>query len=81
MGHVTPFYFLRLILSGAHYRLVLIFRVYLVLPAFTAYRTFPYLPEITEISILSSLTAKYPSARFPYYTQTDFLTAHCLRAR
>ena len=24
----------------------------------------PYLPEITEISILSSLTAKYPSAHF-----------------
>ena len=28
-----------LILSGAHYCLVLIFHVYLVLPAFTAYRT------------------------------------------
>jgi len=28
-----------LILSGAHYRLVLIFHVYLVLPAFTAYQT------------------------------------------
>jgi len=36
---VTPFYFLCLILSGAHYRLVLIFRIYLVLPAFAAYRT------------------------------------------
>jgi len=36
---VTPFYFLRLILSGVHYRLVLIFRVYLVLPAFAAYQT------------------------------------------
>ena len=36
---VMPFYFLRLILSGTHYRLVLIFRVYLVLPAFAAYRT------------------------------------------
>jgi len=34
-----PFHFLRLILSGAHYRLVLIFRIYLVLPAFAAYRT------------------------------------------
>jgi len=36
---VTPFCFLRLILSGAHYRLVLIFRVYLVLPAFATYWT------------------------------------------
>jgi len=36
---VMPFYFLRLILSGAHYHLVLIFRIYLVLPAFAAYRT------------------------------------------
>jgi len=36
---VTPFYFLRLILSGAHYHLVLIFCIYLVLPAFAAYRT------------------------------------------
>ena len=36
---VTPCLFLRLILSGAHYRLVLIFRVYLVLPAFAAYQT------------------------------------------
>jgi len=34
-----PFYFLCLILSGVHYRLVLIFRVYLVLPAFAAYQT------------------------------------------
>ena len=34
-----PFHFLRLILSGAHYRLVLIFHVYLVLPAFAAYQT------------------------------------------
>jgi len=32
--------FVCLILSGAHYRLVLIFRVYLVLPAFSAYQTF-----------------------------------------
>jgi len=29
-----------LILSGVHYHLVLIFRVYLVLPAFSAYQTF-----------------------------------------
>ena len=36
---LRPFYFLHLILSGAHYRLVLIFRIYLVLPAFAAYRT------------------------------------------
>ena len=32
--------FLCLILSGVHYRLVLIFCVYLVLPAFSAYWTF-----------------------------------------
>ena len=38
-GTVTPFYFLRLILSGAYYHLVLIFHVYLVLPAFAAYQT------------------------------------------
>jgi len=76
-----PFHFLRLILSGAHYRLVLIFRIYLVLPAFAAYRTSVLTRDYREISILSSLTAKYPSARFPYYTRTDIPTDHCLRAR
>ena len=37
--NVMPFCFLCLILSGAHYCLVLIFRIYLVLPAFATYWT------------------------------------------
>jgi len=45
-----------LILSGAHYRFVLIFHVYLVLPLTG------HLPEITEISILSSFMLSIPHA-------------------
>ena len=39
-----------LILSGAHYHLILIFHVYLVLPAFSAYQTFPLTQDYQDLN-------------------------------